>query len=192
MRADPAEGCMEQAAKNNRGSLDGACGQQDLLRRGLLEEMHRLRRFSNRGLWALSLFILLSTLAWRNFPFLPPAERIVASLGPPPSAQVISLVLILYTFSAIVLSLCRLMSGIRHRSSFCHVGYLVVFYLFYYLAQGLADNYWAVFVAGFTILCMESYRIWTFCHEQLLKKGEQLVFLERTGRLPPEDPNPTD
>ena len=184
---------MEQADNNRTGTLDNAASDPNaLLRQGLVDEIERTRRFSNRGLCALSLFLVVSTLARRGFAFLPPAEKIVASLGAPPSPQVISLVLILYTFSAIVLSLSRMMSGIRHRSSFCHVGYLFAFYLFYYLAQGLADNYWAVLGAGFTILCMESYRIWTYCNDLILKKSEQLAFLDRTGRLPPDDSEPSD
>ena len=135
---------------------------------------------------------MVSTIAWRDFWFLPSAATIVASLGAPPTPQIISLVLILYTFSAIILSLSRMMAGLRHSSSFCHVGYLLVFYLFYYFAEALPDNYWAVFGAGFTILCMESYRIWTFCNDNILKKHEQLAFLERTGRLPVEEPDVSD
>ena len=178
-----------ELSDNNQSvtASDTACDTRASLRQGLLDEINGLRRFSNRGLWALSLFLVVSTLAWRNFSFLPRPEAIVASLGPPPTAQIISMVLILYTFSAIILSLCRMMAGLRHRSSFCHVGYLSVFYLFYYLADGLSDNYWAVFGAGFTILLMESYRIWTFCNENIVKKNEQLAYLERTGRLPLED-----
>ena len=179
---------MEQADNTETEAVGhAACAPQATLRQGLLDEIKRLRRFSNRGLWALSLFLLVSTLAWRDFWFLPPAQQIVASLGAPPTPLVISLVLVLYTFSAIILSLSRMMSGIRHSSSFCHVGYLGVFYLFYYFAEALADNYWAVFGAGFTILCMESYRIWTFCSENVTKKLEQLAFLDRTGRMPPEE-----
>ena len=184
---------MEQAEHKTGTMDDAACDPHAPLRQGLLEEIKRLRRFSNRGLWALSLFLVVSTLAWRDFWFLPRPEKIVASLGAPPTPQMISIVLVLYTFSAIILSLSRMMSGIRHKSSFCHVGYLGVFYLFYYFAQALSDNYWAVFGAGFTILCMESYRIWTFCNDHINKKMEQLAFLERTGRLPVEDPdNPDD
>ena len=181
---------MEQAGRNQTGTMDRTgCDERSTLRQGLMDEMKRLRRFSNRGLWALSLFLLVSTLAWREFWFLPTPEKIVAALGAPPSAQIISIVLVLYTFSAIILSLARMMSNIHHKSSFCHVGYLGVFYLFYYFAQALADNYWAVFGAGFTILCLESYRIWTFCQQELAKKTDQLAFLERTGRLPVEDPD---
>jgi hypothetical protein len=180
---------MEQADNNRVEALGGAaCDTSASLRQGLLDEIGRLKRFSNRGFWALSLFLFVSALAWREFPFLPRAEKIVAALGAPPSAQIISMVLILYTFSAIILSLSRMMAGMMHRSSFCHIGYLGVFYLFYYFAEALPDNYWAVFGAGFTILCMESYRIWTYCNDTIAKKHEQLAYLARTGRLPPEDP----
>lgn len=179
---------MEQAENNQTGALvDAPCDTRESLRQGLLEEIKRLRTFSNRGLWALSLFLLVSTLAWRQFWFLPSPEKIVAKLGPAPTPQVISVVLVLYTFSAIILSLSRMMSGIRHRSSFCHVGYIAVFYLFYYFAQALQDNYWAVFGAGFTILCMESYRIWTYCKDHIARKHESLAYLDRTGRLPVEE-----
>lgn len=179
---------MEQADRNHTRPLDeAACDAQSSLRRGLIEEIKRLRRFSNRGLWALSLFLLVSTVAWQEFWFLPRPGKIVASLGAPPPAQVISIVLVIYTFSAIILSLSRMMSSMRHKSSFCHVGYLAVFYLFYYFAEALSANYWAVFGAGFTILCLESYRIWTFCQQEIARKSEQLVFLDRTGRLPPEE-----
>jgi hypothetical protein len=183
---------MEQADHNETGRIEAAGDSRATLRQGLNDEIKRLRRFSNRGLWALSLFLFVSTLAWRDFWFLPSPQQVVAALGAPPTPTMISLVLILYTFSAIVLSLSRMMAGLRHSSSFCHVGYLLVFYLFYYFAEALADNYWAVFCAGFTILCMESYRIWTFCNDNIVKKMEQLAFLERTGRLPADEPEYSD
>jgi len=178
---------MEQAAKEKDIPLAPGAERSASLRAALLAEIGEARRQANRGLYALSLFLMVSTLAWREFWFLPPPERLVASLGPPPRPMVISLVLVVYTFSAIVLSLSRMMSGIKHKSSFCHVGYLAIFFLFYYCAGGLADNYWAVFGAGFTILCVESYRIWNFCSATIHRKHEQLAYLERTGHLPPEE-----
>lgn len=184
---------MEQADTNKTAAIDHATKDPCVsIRHGLTEEIKRLRRFSNRGLWALSLFLFVSTLAWRDFWFLPSAEQIVESLGAPPTPLMINLVLILYTFSAIILSLSRMMAGLKHSSSFCHVGYIFVFYLFYYCAEVLPDNYWAVFGAGFTILCMESYRIWTYCNDNIIKKTEQLAYLDRTGRLPVEEPDFSD
>jgi hypothetical protein len=159
----------------------------EALRSEIEADIMHLKRFSNRGLWALSLFMLVCLLAWNDFPVLPLPDKVVASLGPPPPTQMISLVLLIYTFSAIILSLSRMMGGIEHKSSFCHVGYLSGFFLFYHFAKVLDANYWAVFGSGITILGVESYRIWTFCAESISIKSEQLAFIIRTGRAPIEE-----
>jgi hypothetical protein len=159
----------------------------DMLEQQLRADIKRLNRFSNRGLWAFSLFILVSLTAWRDFPMLPLPDTVVAALGPPPSPYIISIVLLFYTFSAIILSLSRMTAGLEHKSSFCHVGYLTCFFLFYHFAKALGDNFWPVFGAGVTILAVESYRIWSFCRDALSIKTEQLEFVKRTGRMPPEE-----
>lgn len=157
----------------------------DALRQELLQEINRLNRFSTRGIMALSLFLVVSMLAWWGFPYFPSPETVTAYLGKPPSARMISIVLLLYTFSAIILSLSRMTSGIEHRSSFSHVGFLTAFFLFYYFGKSLEDNYWAVFGAGITILGVESYRIWTFCAEGIAKNREDIEYVTRNGRPPP-------
>ena len=150
-------------------------------------EIRRLRRFSNRGLWALALFLLVCILVgYGVLPLLLP-ERVVAALGRPPSPWAISLLLVVYTFFAIILSLSRFMDGIAHRSSFSHVGYLTAFFLFYHGARALDDNFWAVVGAGMTILGVESYRIWSFCNEAIAKKQAQLESVRRTGRTHVEE-----
>jgi hypothetical protein len=159
----------------------------EALRSAVEVDIKRLKRFANRGLWAFSLFLVVCMLAWQDFPLLPLPEKVVASLGPPPSSQMISMLLLIYTFSAIILSLSRMMGNIEHKSSFCHVGYLAGFFLFYHFAKELDNNYWAVFGAGVTILGVESYRIWTYCSEAISKKNEQLAFIIRTGRAPIEE-----
>ena len=158
-----------------------------LLQKKLLEDMDRLNRFSIRGILALALFILVSIFAWWGFSFLPAPERVTAILGKPPSAYVISIALIIYTFSAIILSLARMSTGVEHRSSFSHVGYLTAFFLFYYFGKSLDENYWAVFGSGMTILGVESYRIWTYCAENISRIKEDIEFVTRTGRPPPQD-----
>lgn len=158
-----------------------------MLRRELTEEINRLNRFSTRGVLALALFLVISMCAWWNFPFLPAPDTVTALLGRPPSARIIGTVLLLYTFSALILSLSRMAIGVEHRSSFGHVGYLAVFFLFYYFGKSLADNYWAVFGSGITILCVESYRIWSYCTENVAKKREALEYVTRVGKPPPEE-----
>ena len=159
----------------------------DMLKQELIKEINRLNRFSTRGILALSLFIVVSILAWGGFFFLPAPDTVTALLGKPPSARIISIVLLLYTFSAIILSLSRMTSGIEHRSSFSHVGFLTAFFLFYYFGKTLEENYWAVFGSGITILGVESYRIWTFCAEGISKNREDIEYVTRTGRPPPQE-----
>ncbi len=159
----------------------------DTIRHELGREIKRLKRFSTRGVLALSLFLVVCVLAWWGFPFLPVPDTVNVFLGKPPPARIISIVLIVYTFSAIILSLSRMTSGIEHLSSFSHVGFLTAFFLFYYFGNNLEDNYWAVLGSGITILGVESYRIWTYCAESIAKKKEDIEYVIRTGRAPPQD-----
>jgi hypothetical protein len=159
----------------------------DVLRQEIIKEINRLNRFSSRGILALALFLVVSILAWLGFSILPAVDTVTALLGKPPSARIVSLALLIYTFSAIMLSLSRMAAGIEHRSSFGHVGFLTAFYLFYYFGKSLEENYWAVFGSGITILGIESYRIWTFCAEGISKNREDLEFVTRTGRPPPKE-----
>lgn len=175
---------MKPCGDHNQSEL--ADSRIETLRHEIEAEIKRLKRFSNRGLWAISLFLVVCMLAWNDFPHFPLPDRVIDSLGPSPPAYMISLVLLIYTFSAIILSLSRMMGGIEHKSSFCHVGYLTGFFLFYHFAKGLDANYWAVFGSGITILGVESYRIWTFCAESVSLKSEQLAYIIRTGRAPIE------
>ena len=103
-------------------AINDPLNRADILKKKLTEDMDRLNRFSVRGLLALSLFIVVSIFSCWGFSFLPAPERITAVLGKPPSAHIISIALVIYTFSAIILSLARMSTGVEHRSSFSHVG----------------------------------------------------------------------
>ncbi len=107
----------------------------DMLRQELIKKINRFNRFSTRGILALALFLVICILAWFGFSFLPAPDVVTALLGKPPSARIISIVLLLYTFSALILSLSRMAAGIEHRSSFGHVGFLTAFFLFYYFGK---------------------------------------------------------
>jgi hypothetical protein len=160
---------------------------KERLSQDIQREIGRLQQQANRGLWALALFLLVCMFAWRGFPLLPPPDRVMAMLGKPPSPQIISIALLIYTFSAIILSLSRMTMAMEHRSSFSHVGYLTGFFLFYHYAKALDDNYWAVIGAGITVLGVESYRIWSYCNEAIAKKREDLEYIRKTGRMPIEE-----
>lgn len=147
-----------------------------------MEKIRRLKAKASRGLFALALFIAVSIGAVQNFEFLPPfSPHIRAILGTPPSANMISAALMLYSFSAIILILARMMSGSGSYSGFSHVGYLTAFFAFYHFSGALDENFWAVFAAGITVLGLESYHIWTFCTEEIKKEQENLAAPARNG-----------
>lgn len=149
-------------------------------RRLLKAQIRKLEIRASSGLWVLALFTLISIGASREFSFLPelsPAARDV--LGPSPPADLISVALVAYSLSAIVLALYWLMSESRPGGSLAHLGFLTAFYVFYYFSETLKENFWAVFVAGMTILGLKSYHLWNYYSEQQRIEEQNLAALEK-------------
>jgi hypothetical protein len=148
------------------------------------ENIRRLRARANRGLFALALFLVISIGAVNNFDFLPSfPPHIIEILGQPPSSKMISAALMLYSFSAIILILSRMMSGaVSNYSGIAHVGYLSAFFFFYHFSGAMNESFWAVFAAGLTVLGLESYHLWTRSIEEIRKEEETLEELDRKER----------
>ena len=155
----------------------------DRLRKEALDNIRGLHRKFTAELLAAALFLLVSLAALSDFSFFPslPAH-IRTMLGRPPSVNMISAVLLLYIFSAIILVLSRMMSGSGSYGGVSHVGYLTGFYVFYHFSGKLPENFWAVFAAGVTILGLEGYHLWIFCSEEIERARDLLAFLD--GKLP--------
>jgi len=144
------------------------------------ETIRRLKALANRGLFALALFIALCIGAIRDFDFLPSfPDHSRQILGRPPSTNLISGVLILYSFAAIVLILSRMTTGTGKFGPFLNVGYLAGFFFFYHFAGAMEENFWAVFAAGMTVLSLESYHIRTYCSEEIRKELDALAGIPR-------------
>lgn len=147
---------------------------------GTRERIERLKTRSGRGLYAIALFIAVSICAVRDFDFLPsfsPAVR--AMLGRPPTANMISMLLLFYSFFSIILILARMTGGSSASSGFSHVGFLTGFFAFYHFAGAMDDNFWAVFAAGMTILGLDGYHLWTYCTEEIRKELENVPRTDR-------------
>jgi len=147
------------------------------------ESIRKLERRAHFGLYILAAFILLSIGATHNFSFLPsfsPAIR--KSMGAGPSAGFISVALVVYIFSAVILSLARMMEGSDKRGGITHMGYLGAFYFFYHFSGDMDAHFWAVFAGGTTILALESYQLWNYCRDEIQKEREALERLENLSR----------
>lgn len=142
-----------------------------------------LERKAYGGAYVLAAFILLSIGATHNFSFLPsfsPAIR--KSMGTPPPADIISIAFIVYVFSAVILSLSRMMEGSDKIGGITHLGYLGGFFFFYHFSGSMDAQFWAVFAGGATIISLESYQRWNFCRDEILKEREVLQELEKLYR----------
>ncbi len=149
------------------------------LRKDTLANIHTLQRKLTVELLSVALFLLLGIAALNDFSFCPSLpEQIRAALGRPPSVNIISAVLLLYVFSAIILILARMMSGSGGYGGVSHVGYLAGFYIFYHFSGKLPENFWAVFTAGATVLGLESYHLWIYCSEEIARERGVLAFLD--------------
>ena len=150
------------------------------MRRQIEERIQQLHAKSRKGLWGLLTFIMISLGAIRNFDFIPPLSSGFRDiLGRPPSPNLISLALVVYAFSALILILARMTSGSDKYKGWSHLFYLVAFYGFYYLSDALRENFWAVFAAGMTIFSLEYYHMWNRCNEKIREEKENLARLER-------------
>ena len=119
----------------------------------------------------------MSLGAYREFDFLPElSEGLREALGAGPPITYINWALVLYGFSAIIIVLTQMTSDKPPGTAWGHFGYLTAFYFFYYFSDGLAENFWAVFTIGMTILSLQSYHIWNHYREQI--RGEQEILAE--------------
>lgn len=146
----------------------------EVLHRWYLQERIRtLHALSRRGVWGLLLFLFISLAAVQEFSFLPSlSEEMRHWLGPAPPVRMISIALIIYSFSALILTLSRMWNGTGTYKGWSHLGYLSAFYGFYGFAEALGENFYAVFIAGLTILGLEYYHIRSYCHEALARESE--------------------
>lgn len=145
----------------------------------ILNSVYQLKTRSRQGLWAIAVFTAISIPAVLSEQFPPLSPEVKKILGTPPSSNMITALLVVYAFSAILLVLGRITNGSPKLVSFSHIGYLVCFYAFYYFSGVLPENIWAVLATGMTILSLESYHIWSYSMNRIQELEEQLALLER-------------
>ncbi|WP_305044647.1 menaquinol oxidoreductase [Geoalkalibacter sp.] len=148
------------------------------------ERIRQLHALSHRGLWGLAAFLAVSLVAFNHSRLLPPlSDNLRAVLGKSPPTNLISIALVVYSFSALVLILSRMSTGQGKYKGWSHLAYLSAFYVFYLYGNVLDANFWAVFAAGVTIMALEHYQLWTFCTEAIRKEEERLAQAERLEKF---------
>lgn len=155
---------------------------RDNLQACIQARIRRLERSAGNGLWGMVLFLLVSYAAFEGFSMLPDLPAALRQkLGAPPPIDLISLALVIYAFSGIILTLARMTSDSGSYRGFMHAAFFTGFYAFYHLSGGLPDNFWAVFFAGVSVMGLESYHLWTR-NGAAIRKHQQMLADLRAGR----------
>jgi len=95
-------------------------------------------------------------------------------LGTAPPVSLISLALVVYCFSALILTLPRIVDGSDTYRGGTVVACLVVFYGFYFYAPALAVNYWVVFAVGALLLTLEYISLLIYCRREIRLENESI------------------
>lgn len=145
------------------------------------ERIAGLQARSRQGLWGLTLFALLSAGIYAA----PVSTALISPkmfdlLGPSPPVSLISLALVIYCFSALVLAMPRIVDGGERYRGWSMLGYVSCFYGFYFYAGALEVNFWAVFAVGALLLSLEYVGVLIHCRAAV---REEKAAIERHRRL---------
>ena len=170
--------CMSEAERTKLQELT-------LQRDALQLRIRQMHTRSHKGIWLIGAFTILSVPALLSHQLFPPlSDSLKQTLGASPSPTIISVLLVIYAFSAILLILTKIANGTQQKfGAYSHLGYLSGFYMFYYFSESLTENFWAVFAAGITILCLESYFIWSNSMALARELQDELALLDRKRNL---------
>jgi len=176
-------GIRNNPSQDQHETLDPRDPQQ---RRARIEaHIEQLRRTSRKGLWGILIFAVISVLAV-SVQDIDPLQHLSPQvrqlLGKPPSPDLINIALAVYSFSALILTLSRLADRAETYKGWSHLGYLTGFYLFYFLSHALQVNAWAVIIAGFTILGLEYYSLYSYTQEAIAREKEILQRLQHLNQ----------
>ena len=150
------------------------------LRQQVLAKIRKLELLSSSGLWILAMFTALSIGASRDFDFLPTfSDEIHKMLGAAPPTNFINWALVLYGFSAIIMVLTQMTGTKPPRGAVSHFCYLSAFYAFYHFSGDLAENLWAIFTVGMTILSLQGYHVWNYYKDKVREEQEILAELNK-------------
>ncbi len=143
----------------------------------LQEKEDALISLSRKGLLEMLQFLLISGCAFavqdfNLFASLP--ERVREVLGCPPPVILTNIALTIYCIAVMIPQCISLASDSRPIRTHHHLGYLVTFYLFYFISNALAANFIGVLVVGLTIYGLGQLSIWAHASRPLEDENQAI------------------
>lgn len=141
---------------------------------------------SRRGLGAILLFILISMGAFllRDFDlFSSVSESVRQFLGYPPPSFMVSVALVTYCFSVLMIDLMQMDSEVEPQPKWSHLGYRAAFYFFYAVSGALTQHFLAVFFIGLLLYGVEQVCIMVYCRRLAYRKRRFWASAKHVSKL---------
>ncbi|WP_432823945.1 menaquinol oxidoreductase [Trichloromonas sp.] len=130
--------------------------------------IEQLQVLSRKGLWGIALFAACSAAGYAAIGCQTALTAgVFTLLGAAPPVPLISLALVVYCFSALILTLPRIVDGSDRYRGWSVIAYLAAFYGFYFYARSLEVNFWAVFAVGVLLLTLEYLSLLIHCRREI-------------------------
>jgi len=150
---------MKKSYQSESGSTPQKSQQQKI--RELRDNGHHLAR---HNLWELFLFLLVSICAYNvrdlNL-FVMASEPLRELLGYPPPAYMVSIALVVYFGSSVILGFKAMMHRTKPTGTWNHLGYRSAFYFFYSFTGSIAEHFLTVLLIGLLLYGLDQ------CHLRL-------------------------
>ncbi len=120
---------------------------------------------TRKNLISLTIFLLVSIWAYtfKDFHICDAVPVYLHTLlGTPPPAFLVSIALVGYFFSALVLTFTAITKNLEPIPKLDHLGYRVTFFMFYAFSGAIAPNFLPVFLIGLCLYSLDQYQIWAY------------------------------
>lgn len=152
---------------------------EDLPVRNTIEtDIERLYVFSRKEMWAVLIFLAGSMMAYyfRDQTLtgcLSASFR--AQLGSAPPEILIDILQIVSTFSSLILIAGRIYNGRLPGNTWVHLGFRLMFYPLYFIADCMGAHFDFVFVSGLIVLALQHYNFWNYSSLEMDDKMDSKV-----------------
>lgn len=170
-------------------SAELPANQQDapVMKKAVEADIDKLYTCSRKGSWALVIFFAASIVAFycRDYTLTGCLSAAVREqLGAAPPDILIDILQLVSTFSSLIIITGGIYDGRMPGNTWAHLGFRLLFFPLYFIADSLRAHFDFVFVSGLVVLALHHYNIWMYASRAIEKKmtlSAQLSACERVS-----------
>jgi hypothetical protein len=150
-----------------------------LVQQTIEADIDKLFVCSRKGLWALIVFFAVSIVAYQLRDLTLTgclSTTFREQLGPAPPDILIDILQLVSTYSSLILIAGKIYDGRTAGDSWTpgntwvHLGFRLIFYPLYFIADSLGAHFDFVFVSGLVVLGLQHYSIWKYSSRAIEQK----------------------